>query len=78
MLKHQKLDITERIVGRLKDTGVDLYLDNQLIGHVELPNGFQVELQPNYEQEATRVFQHFMAPDDAEPRYTDCDEGGWC
>jgi hypothetical protein len=77
-LKQQKLDITDRVTGKLENGRIQLYLENEPIGKINLPEGVQLELGHHYESEQNRIYQHVSVPEQSEPRYTDCDEGGWC
>ncbi|WP_210365239.1 YusG family protein [Bacillus sp. REN3] len=77
-LKQQKLDVTERVTGKLEKGGIQLYLENEPIGKISLPEGTQLDLEHHFESQQNRIYQHISIPDQSEPRYTDCDEGGWC
>jgi hypothetical protein len=78
-LQSQRLDITDHIVGKLKNGVIELYHENQPIGKITLPNGSNIELSHHYEMDQQqRVYQHYTATSQPEARYTDCDEGGWC
>jgi hypothetical protein len=77
-LKQQKFDITDRVIGKLANGEVQLYLENEPIGKIKLPEGAELDLVHHYESEQNRIYQHVSVPDQSEPRYTDCDEGGWC
>ena len=37
VLKSNKIDITDRVVGKLKDGEIELYLENEKIGSIHLP-----------------------------------------
>ncbi|CAM3914756.1 YusG family protein [Mesobacillus thioparans] len=77
-LKQQKIDVTDRVTGKLKNGQIQLYLENEPIGNIKLPEGIQLELKHHYASEQNKIYQHVSVPDQSEPRYTDCDEGGWC
>ena len=77
-LKQQKMDITDRVTGKLENGEIQLYLENESIGKIRLPEDAQLELGHHYESEQNRIYQHVSVPDQSEARYTDCDEGGWC
>jgi hypothetical protein len=77
-LKQQKFDITDQVVGKLQEGEVQLFVGNESIGKIKLPEGIQLELEHHYVSEQNRIYQHVSVPDPSEPRYTDCDEGGWC
>ncbi len=77
-LKQQKFDVTDQVIGKLQKGEVQLFVGNELIGKIKLPEGVQLELEHHYVSEQNRIYQHVSVPDQSEPRYTDCDEGGWC
>lgn len=77
-LKEQKLDVTDRVVGKIKAGEIQLYLEDEPIGKVKLSGNLQYELEHHYETNDQKIFKHVMTPTEQEPRYTDCDEGGWC
>ncbi|WP_341986144.1 YusG family protein [Rossellomorea oryzaecorticis] len=76
-LEPKKLDVTERVTGKLKNGELELYLDNQPIGRMTVPlEG--ISMEPNFEAKENKIFQNYTATEGTEARYTDCDEGGWC
>jgi hypothetical protein len=76
-LEPKKLDVTERVTGKLKNGSLELYLDNQPVGRMTVPlKG--ITMEPNFEANEDKIFQHYTATEGSEARYTDCDEGGWC
>lgn len=77
-LIHQKFDITDRVIGKMKNGEIQLYLENEKIGKITLPQGYQLELEHHYEAEQEKIYQHVTATEQPDARYTDCDEGGWC
>ncbi|WP_264740752.1 YusG family protein [Cytobacillus firmus] len=77
-LNQQKIDITDRVVGKLKNNGIDLYLENEKIGQISLPEGSSFNLSHHFETDHQKIYQNVSVPDKAQERYTDCDEGGWC
>ncbi|WP_409251887.1 DUF2553 family protein [Bacillus sp. SCS-153A] len=79
MLKPKKLDVTQRVTGKLVEGQLHLFLDDQLVGKMDISTSAEtLQLEPNFEASGSRIIQNYMTPDDDEPRYTDCDEGGWC
>jgi hypothetical protein len=76
-LEPKKLDVTERVTGKLKNGELELYLDNQPIGRMAVPlEG--ISMEPNFEAKENKIFQSYTATEGTDARYTDCDEGGWC
>ncbi|PFA70385.1 hypothetical protein CN378_00920 [Bacillus sp. AFS015802] len=77
VLEPKKMDVTSRVTGKLKNGEVELYLDNQPIGKMNLPlDG--VSLEPNFEAKENKIYQSYTSTEGHDARYTDCDEGGWC
>lgn len=77
-LEPKKLDVTDRIVGKLNNGQMQLFLDKEQVGTITLPEGSQFQLEHHFESDQQKIYQHVYVPGDEEPRYTDCDEGGWC
>lgn len=78
MLKEQKLDVTDRVTGKLKGGEIVLYLENERIGKITLPQDLNMELSHEFEGNGARIYQHITAVTEPDAKYTDCDEGGWC
>ncbi|MCA1061179.1 YusG family protein [Rossellomorea aquimaris] len=77
VLEPRKLDVTNRVTGRLNNGEVELFLDNQRIGKMALPlDG--ITMEPNFEARENKIYQSYTSTEGHEARYTDCDEGGWC
>ncbi|MBY0096989.1 YusG family protein [Mesobacillus maritimus] len=77
-LESKKLDVTDRITGKLNNGEIELYLENNKVGKITLPEGSQIQLEHHFETDQQKIYQHVSVPGQDEPRYTDCDEGGWC
>lgn len=78
MLKKQKIDVTDRVVGKIKDGEIALYLENEYIGKISIPENQKLELEHHFEAEKNKIYQNYTSTEGPEARYTDCDEGGWC
>ncbi|WP_027410048.1 YusG family protein [Anoxybacteroides tepidamans] len=80
VLQNQKLDITDRIVGKLKNGAIELFADNEQIGRIVLPpNGSTFELKEGYEQQQDKVYKQVTITTNPDQKYVDCDsESGWC
>jgi hypothetical protein len=76
MLREEKLDVTDRVVGKLKNGEVELLLEDTPIGKIN--KEFQFELDHHFETDQQRIFQNVTVTEGKDARYTDCDEGGWC
>ncbi|MFD2445060.1 YusG family protein [Bacillus sp. CGMCC 1.16607] len=77
-LKQQKIDVTDRVTGKIKNGDLELFLENELIGKVKLPLNFQYDLEHHFEAENQKIYQHITVTDQPDAKYTDCDDGGWC
>jgi hypothetical protein len=79
MLQPKKLDVTQHVTGRLQGSQLHLFLDEQLVGKMDISNSVEnIQMEPNFETLGNKIIQNYMAPDESDARYTDCDEGGWC
>ncbi|KON86440.1 hypothetical protein AF332_06125 [Sporosarcina globispora] len=77
-LNQQKIDITNQIVGKLNNNQIDLYLENEKIGQINMPEGTPFNLTHHFEADHQKIYQNVSVPAKTQERYTDCDEGGWC
>ncbi|WP_100333290.1 YusG family protein [Bacillus alkalisoli] len=79
-LQNQRLDITDRVEGKLCPTGFELFLEKEPIGKVEFAgDGNHFHLKEGFEYEDTKVYQHVQVPAKPDEKYVDCDyENGWC
>jgi len=81
VLEKKKLEVTDRIVGKLKDGYMQLYLENEPIGKIELPQGgsLNIQLDPTFEVDGQKIYQQVSSVSHPDMKYTDCDdEAGWC
>ncbi|WP_078379080.1 YusG family protein [Sutcliffiella halmapala] len=79
-LENKRLDITDRVVGKLADQGFNLYVEKEPIGQVTFSEqGNQYTLKSGYESQGSRIFQQVQVPSEKDAKYVDCDdENGWC
>ncbi|WP_404429181.1 YusG family protein [Sutcliffiella horikoshii] len=79
-LDNKRLDITDRVNGKLTNQGFELYVENESIGRVTFTEqGNQYALKNGYEQEGSKIFQQVQVPSEKDAKYVDCDyENGWC
>jgi len=77
-LNQQKIDVTDRIVGKLNNGEIELFLENQMIGKISIPPGSNLQLENHFEGNIQSIYQHVTTTNEPDARYTDCDEGGWC
>jgi hypothetical protein len=80
VLKHTRIEVTDRVVGKLGDNEMKLYVEKEPIGKIRFTNeGAQYELKQGYEQEASKIFTYADIPTNPDMKYVDCDdENGWC
>jgi hypothetical protein len=57
-LKQQRVDVTDRVIGNMKNGEMELFLDNTPIGKMKLSEHMQVELEHHFEVEQQKIYQH--------------------
>ncbi|MCM3618924.1 YusG family protein [Sutcliffiella horikoshii] len=79
-LENKRLDITDRVNGKLTEQGFELFVERESIGQVLFTEqGNQYNLKNGYEQEGSKIFQQVQVPSEKDAKYVDCDyENGWC
>lgn len=79
-LENKRLDITDRVNGKLTEQGFELFVERESIGQVLFTEqGNQYNLKNGYEQEGSKIFQQVQVPSEKDGKYVDCDyENGWC
>ena len=77
-LKQQKVDVTDRVIGKMKNGEMELFLDNTSIGKIQLPGDMTFQLDQRFEVEQRKIFQNVTVTEQPDAKYTDCDDGGWC
>jgi hypothetical protein len=77
-LAKKKIDVTDRVVGKLKNGEIELFLEDSPIGKITLPEEINYQLDHHFEAEQQKIYQNVSVPAKSDPQYTDCDEGGWC
>jgi hypothetical protein len=78
MLKKRTRDVTNEVVGKLNGNVIELYLENEQIGTLQLSSQVDLQLEPNYFSDHQKIYQQYTSTEGKTKRYTDCDEGGWC
>jgi hypothetical protein len=79
VLERKKLDITDRVVGKLSQSQMDLFVEEQAIGRMLLSDqGNRFELKAGYEQADNRIYQFADVTSEPDQKYVDCEENGWC
>ena len=73
----QRLDITDRVVGKFTDGQLNLYLEKEMIGQMVSENNY--DLKSGYEFNNSRFYQFADGLTGSDQKYVDCDdENGWC
>ncbi|OAS87665.1 MULTISPECIES: YusG family protein [Metabacillus] len=73
----QRLDITDRVVGKFTDGQLNLYLEKEMIGQMVSENNY--DLKTGYEFNNSRFYQFADVITGSDQKYVDCDdENGWC
>ncbi|MGG3798819.1 YusG family protein [Metabacillus fastidiosus] len=79
MLNEKKVDVTDQIIGKMKNGEIQLLLGDSPIGKIKFPENTQIELlDHHFETDQQRIFQNITVTEGKDARYTDCDQGGWC
>ncbi|WP_078544149.1 YusG family protein [Litchfieldia alkalitelluris] len=80
VLEKRRLDITDRVVGKIGQNQVDLFLENEPIGRmVTTRQGNEYELNNGFEEEESKIYQFVDITTGPDQKYVDCDdENGWC
>jgi hypothetical protein len=77
-LKQQKIDVTDRVIGKMQNGEIELFLEDTPIGKIKLPGDMQVQLDQHFEVNQRKIYQHVTVTEQPDAKYTDCDDGGWC
>ncbi|MCM3440007.1 YusG family protein [Metabacillus halosaccharovorans] len=76
-IQKQRLDITDRVVGKFGDGQLNLYLENEKIGQMVSENNYN--LKAGYEFSNSHFYQIADVLSGPDQKYVDCDdENGWC
>ncbi len=81
MLERRKLEITDRVVAKLGQNQLNLYVEEESIGRMLFTDqGNRYELQAGYEHGGeNKIYQFVDVTTGEDQKYTDCDdENGWC
>lgn len=77
-LNQTKIDVTDRVTGKIHNGEIELFLENTSIGKMPLPENVKYQLEHHFEQDQQKIYQHVTTTETPNAKYTDCDEGGWC
>jgi hypothetical protein len=76
-LQTTRIDVTDRIIGKLNGRSLELYEEGELIGRLPLPAA--VPLKKGYTEQNGRIYKQVTATVEPDQKYVDCDgEAGWC
>lgn len=78
VLKSEKIDVTDRITAKVREGEILLFLENDQIGKIKLPENIQYELEHHFETDTQKIYQHVTVTQHPDAKYTDCEDGGWC
>ncbi|MFT4412920.1 YusG family protein [Fredinandcohnia humi] len=80
VLKNSRIEITDRVVGKLKNNEMNLYVEQEPIGKIKFSNdGPKYELKQGYEYEENKIYTYADISTSPDMKYVDCDdENGWC
>jgi hypothetical protein len=79
-LEKQRLNITDRVVGKFSNGQINLFLENEQIGQM-VSKGAEssFDLKTNYQYEDNSFYQYVDVPTKQDEKYVDCDDvNGWC
>ena len=76
-IDNQRLDITNRIVGKFDDGHLNLYLEKEKIG--QMVSEYNYELKEGYDFNHSRFYQYTNIVSEPNQKDVNCkDENGWC
>lgn len=74
-LQSTRIDITDRVTGKLNGRSLDLYEEGELIGRLPLPAA-GVQLKNGYTEQNGKIYKDVTATVEPDQKYVDCDGGG--
>lgn len=77
-LKQAKMDVTDQVVGKIKNGEIQLFLEKDYIGKVDLPEEMSFQLEHHFEADSQKIYRNVTVAEQPDAKYTDCDDGGWC
>lgn len=77
-LNQKKIDITDSVIGKIKNGEIELFLENSSIGKIKLPEGISFQLEHHFEADQQKIYKNVTVTGGHDAKYTDCDDGGWC
>lgn len=79
-LEKQRLNITDRVVGKFSNGQINLFLEDEQIGQMVSKGAHpSFDLKTNYQYENNSFYQYVDVPTKHDEKYVDCDDvNGWC
>lgn len=79
-IEKQRLNITDRVVGKFSNGQINLFLENEQIGQmVSKGTESTFDLKTNYQYENNSFYQYVDVLTQPDEKYVDCDDvNGWC
>ncbi|RSK28468.1 DUF2553 family protein [Bacillus sp. HMF5848] len=79
-LERKKLNVTDRVTGKLQGERMELFMENEPIGFLNLDGTKpSFALQNGFELDGNQIFKMTDVVSDPDKKYVDCDyENGWC
>ncbi len=80
VLKRTRIEVTDRVIGKLGNDEMTLFVEKEPIGKIRFTSqGAQYELKQGFEQESNKIFTYADVTTNPDMKYVDCDdENGWC
>lgn len=76
--QRNRLDVTERVYGKLDNGDMNLYLDKQQIGRmVSTPQGYLYEMADGFDFDQNKIYEN-VDPKAKDKKYVDDCDLGWC
>lgn len=72
----KKIDVTDRVVGKLKNGEIELFFENSPIGKIKFPG--DIVLDHHFEASQRKIYQNVSVTNQKDLQFTDCEEGGLC
>jgi hypothetical protein len=80
VLEKKRIEITDRVIGKLGNGEIRLFEENEQIGRLILNQNQNIfELKNGYEEEQNKIYKYAAITTSPDKKYVDCDsESGWC
>ncbi|WLR41341.1 YusG family protein [Bacillus carboniphilus] len=75
----QKIDVTDRIIGKFTGNQIELYMEGEPIGQIPQSENSPLNLKNGFEYHNSRFYQFADVTVQPDQKFVDCDEeNGWC